>query len=120
MHKRMRRKSGINQRTRAWTSMRILRRFCLPDIIATAEISPGNCAKYVRALRKAGYLRTVRARRSGKAGGGAVYQLVRNTGPHAPLVKDGFVYDQNTGETMDSQGWLCVRPEHGRNDGEQP
>jgi len=99
--KRMRRASGINQRSRAWQSMRILRRFKLPDIVATAEISPNNCAKYIRALNAIGYLRVVQARHQGKAGGGAVYALVKNTGPNAPLAKDGFVYDPNTGEEID-------------------
>jgi len=90
----------INQRARAWQSMRILRRFNQPDIVATAEISANNCAKYIRALTGAGYLRVIKPRHNGKSGGGAVYQLVKNTGPAAPLTKDGFIYDPNSGEKV--------------------
>jgi hypothetical protein len=95
------RNQSRNQRSRAWQSMRILRRFKLSEIVATAEISANNCAKYIRALRQAGYLRVACAHHQGKAGGGAVYQLAKDTGPAAPLEKDGFMFDPNTGEVID-------------------
>lgn len=89
-------KQATNQRARAWQSMRILRRFSQPEIVATAEISPNNCAKYIRALLASGYLRVIRPRHNGKAGAGALYRLVKNTGPFAPMEKDGFIFDPNT------------------------
>ena len=83
-------------RDRAWQSMRIMRRFTLPDLMATAEISHDNAKKYVRGLVLSGYVRVVVERASGRKGGHAVYQLLRDTGPRAPrLQTDGRTYDPN-------------------------
>jgi hypothetical protein len=79
--------------------MRIMRRFTLPDLEATAEITRSNVDKFVRALLMSGHIRIARPKIEGVKGGHTVYQLVRNTGPYPPRVrKDGSVYDQNTGE----------------------
>ena len=89
-------------RDRAWQSMRILRRFSLPDLMATAEVGQDNARKYVRGLARAGYLRVVKAKANGHKGGHAVYQLVRDTGPRAPrLQKDGSTYDPNEHRTYE-------------------
>lgn len=83
-------------RARSWQSMRVLRRFTLPDLVATAEIGAANAKAYTIALRRAGYVRCVLARRAGK-GGHAVYMLARNTGPRAPMVRNnGTVWDANS------------------------
>lgn len=83
-------------RDRAWQSMRILRQFSVPDLVATAEIGRDNAHKYVRGLRRAGYLRVVREKREGVTGGHEAYMLVRDTGPKAPrLQTDGNTYDPN-------------------------
>jgi len=88
-----------NARYRAWQSMRMLRRFSIPDLVATAEISNANVSKYVRRLLHAGYLRVAQEKRSGIAGGHTVYQLIRNTGPSQPRCRsNGTLYDPNTGE----------------------
>lgn len=83
-------------RDRAWQSMRILRRFTLPDLCATAEIGLENAKKYMGGLWRAGYLRRIQECRSGHKGGHAVWMLVRDTGPQAPrLQRDGGTYDPN-------------------------
>jgi hypothetical protein len=85
--------------------MRVLRRFTLPDVVATAEIGPANARKYITSLVNAGYLRIVIEKQEGKKGGHAVYLLVRDTGPLAPrLQSDGYTYDPNQHRTY--QGGL--------------
>lgn len=84
-------------RDRAWQSMRILRTFTLPELVATADITPSNAKKYVRGLCTAGYVRVARAKDNGRKGGHALYRLVRDTGPHAPRLQiNGLTYDTNT------------------------
>lgn len=84
-------------RDRAWQSMRILRQFCLPDLVATAEIGGDNARKYIVGLRQSGYLIIARPKAEGRKGGHEFYRLVRDTGPKAPrLQSDGNTYDPNT------------------------
>ncbi len=83
-------------RDRAWQSMRMLRTFTLPDLMATAEIGYDNIKKYIGGLECAGYLRRVRDKNNGRKGGHVAWMLVRNTGPRAPrLQSDGNTYDPN-------------------------
>ena len=83
-------------RDRVWQSMRILRSFTQPDLVATADISTSNVKKYVSGLLKSGYLKVQHERDSGRKGGHAVYRIVRDTGPKAPrLQSDGNTYDPN-------------------------
>ncbi len=83
-------------RDRAWQSMRVMRRFTLPDLVATAEIHEDNAKKYVRGLVRSGYLRIAVEKDNGRKGGHAVYQLIRDTGPRAPRMQtDGSAYDPN-------------------------
>jgi len=89
-------------RDRAWASMRILRQFGLPELIATAEIGPANARKYVTGLRRAGYLIEAQPKANGRKGGHAGYRLVRDTGPKAPrLQSDGKTYDPNQHRVYD-------------------
>ena len=85
---------------RIWQSMRILRtRFTVADLITTAETGESATGKYVRALARAGYLRLVADRISGRSASRNVWALVRgHDSPLAPIVrKDGSgVYDPNT------------------------
>jgi hypothetical protein len=84
-------------RDRAWQSMRILRMFTLPDLIATAEIGESNVMAYVARLERSGYLRCIQPRQSGRKGGHASWRLIRNSGPYAPrLTRAGAVFDPNT------------------------
>ena len=90
----------VTSRQKAWQSMRILRRFTLPDLVATAEIGRENIKTYLARLERAGIIRKVLPRRSGVKGGHAVYALIRNSGPHAPRANSAAVYDPNSGEEI--------------------
>lgn len=82
-------------RQRMWNSMRILRQFSTIDIQLTADVRARNARQYVRVLLDAGYLRIAQPAQPGAAGGGAVYALVRNTGPHAPRAGLSGLRDPN-------------------------
>jgi|GEM_PF-7089170 len=83
-------------RERVWRAMRMLRRFTIPDLAATAEAGANNVQHYLIALERADYVRVAAPRRSGVKGGHAVYVLARDTGPHAPRVRgDNTVADFN-------------------------
>lgn len=82
-------------RARMWHAIRQLRRFSTGDIEATAEVSASHAQKYLRALVGGQYLRLVQARDSGRTGGHAVFQLVRDTGPHAPRIGKAALLDPN-------------------------
>ncbi|HYW03586.1 MAG TPA: hypothetical protein VFA86_06540 [Gammaproteobacteria bacterium] len=87
---------ATSARSRIWQSMRVLRRFDVPQLMATAEASRNNVGRFVLGLRRAGVIRVVRQHCNGHAGDCAVYQLVRNLGPHAPRVRiDGTCWDPN-------------------------
>jgi hypothetical protein len=78
--------------------MRYLIRFTAGDVCAVAEIGEENLRKYLKALAKAGFIRTDRPKRNGHSMGHVVWMLTRDTGPRQPVVrKDGSgVWDQNT------------------------
>jgi hypothetical protein len=85
-----------NGRERAWAAIRILRRFTIAEITATAEVGANNALKYILDLARAGYLHQVAERQAGAKLGGAVYALAVDSGPHAPRVRpDGSIYDTN-------------------------
>lgn len=84
-------------RDRIWQSMRILRQFRLPDLVATSEAGENNCLKYTRALCAAGIVRVVQPKASGIKGGHIAFSLVRDLGPKAPRLRsDGTTYDPNS------------------------
>lgn len=87
---------ATDKRAKAWTSMRVLARFDVRQICVTAEIERKNAQDYITRLTASGYLRIVKPKSS--AGRSlAIYQLVRNSGPKAPITrKTGHVYDPNT------------------------
>ena len=94
-------------RARAWKSMRILRQFTQADLQITAEIREKNVAAFVRPLVKAGFVRIHKPRRGGHSP--HVYQLVRDTGPLAPIPwKNGEVLDQNTRTIYDANGEVVI------------
>ena len=83
-------------RDRIWQSMRILRRFALSDLAATAEAGTANCLKYASGLCACGVLSVVTPRATGKKGGHITFALVRDLGPKAPRLRaDGTTYDPN-------------------------
>ncbi len=90
-----------------WQSMRIMRtRFTTADLVSTTTASESAVHKYCRALARAGFLRLVQARVSGRPASRDVWALVRDTGPAAPIRRqDGTgVYDPNTGAAWGVQG----------------
>ncbi len=95
------------QRGLIWQAMRVLRRFTRGDLETTCEgIDRSSLELYLVRLRRAGYLRVVATRP--KPNGGLptnVYQLVRDTGPRAPIVwvQKQQVCDQNTGDVFDAR-----------------
>lgn len=93
------RRSGTDMRQRAWTAMRIFKVFTAAQIQATAEVGQDNLGKYLKALHRAGYLTLLRHRRNGSAGGHALWHLVRDSGPTAPIVRNDRtgVHDPNSG-----------------------
>lgn len=92
------RKVQRNARYRAWQSMRILRRFTVADLMATAEISRHNVEPFLRRLERFGYIRRVGQRRAGYQHP-VLWMMVRNTGPNPPrCMRDGGIFDPNTGE----------------------
>lgn len=111
----LKRPPRVSLRQRAWNAMKILRSFTVPGLMtAAANASDGdaeeNLRRYCAKLRQAGYLRLAPRREPGTAPGSngfAIYTLVRDTGPLAPVVSPqrGAVHDFNTGEDMP-----CVLP----------
>lgn len=82
-------------RSRMWNSMRRLRQFTRAEVEATAEAGTSHAMKYIKALSQAGYLRIVVAKQQGIPGGHTVYQIVRDTGPHAPRIGKAGLLDPN-------------------------
>lgn len=79
-------------RARIWRSMRVMRRFTIADLCATAEARPWFVANYAAGLIKHGYLLTS----SAKANRRQVCILARDTGPKPPRPRaDGSIDDPN-------------------------
>lgn len=98
---RVRRRQPI-ARDRVWFSMRALRRFTLPMLEETAEANRSNCMKFAMALERAGILRRVVDRNSGRKGGHVQWLLVRDLGPLAPrLQSNGKTYDPNAHQVIE-------------------
>jgi len=82
-------------RSKAWTAIRIFgvrhERFEVDDLVQRISSEPSRemLVRYVAALTKSGHLQR---RERG------VFRLLRNTGPLAPVITRGVIYDPNTGE----------------------
>lgn len=94
-------------RQRAWTAIRLSRRFTVSEITMLAATPEDRGAerhlvKWFGHLVKAGYLAELPRRAPGTAltsNGHKCWALVRDTGETAPLIRpDGTYYDYNTGE----------------------
>ncbi|KZB51096.1 hypothetical protein [Thalassospira xiamenensis] len=98
-------KKGSTLRRRVWRVMAVKQKFTIDDLLSVStrgeeKNARNNVQKYLRCLCKAGYLRELR-RTPGEAitsNGFKRYQLIRHTGPLAPVLRQGGVYDSNTGE----------------------
>ena len=84
-------------RFRIWRSMRISKRFTLAELAASADASYANVLQFIRALRKAGYVKLVRkAIPAHRTEGRAVFLLADDSGPIPPRFRrDGSVFDAN-------------------------
>lgn len=77
--------------------MRILHTFSASQILICSEISELVAQEFVYQMHKANFLHLLEVYDPTVFGSENVYQLVRNTGPIAPLIcADGIVYDINT------------------------
>lgn len=100
-----RKQKGSNLRQRVWRVMPVKQKFTIDDLLGVAangeeKNARNNVQKYLRFLSEAGYLRELR-RVPGEAltsNGFKRYQLIRHTGPKAPVPRKNGVYDRNTGE----------------------
>ncbi len=77
-------------RARAWNSMRILRRFTLPDLCRTSAVDTTdgdyeNLKKWVNRLNLHGVIAKDGPPRMQTPGGFQLYRLVRDSGPFHPL-----------------------------------
>lgn len=101
-------------RQRAWRSMRMRRRFTVLDLVADAAtpddtLPENNLRRYLRELRKAGYVSTGPRRVGGTAltsNGHKLWVLSRDTGPRAPVFRSAIaaIHDPNLGEDVP-----CIR-----------
>ena len=97
-------------RVRLWRALRQVKKATIPDLIELAgkgdeRDAAGNARRYLRALRRAGYVTGLARKEPGTkitSTGFTRYLLVKNTGPAAPVwnSKHGELYDPNTGEVQ--------------------
>lgn len=72
-------------RRRIWQSMRIFRRFTLPDLCRTADANSSNTRKFLRRLVVHGYVQPIGGRVRGRAGSYQGWRLVHDIGPNYPM-----------------------------------
>ena len=95
-------------RQRAWRAMRVRRNFTVGDLISDAardgEDGYKHIQRYLWTLQAAGYVIGAGRQPGGRptSNGARIYQLMRDTGPRAPVYRTeaGVVRDQNTGEDL--------------------
>lgn len=75
-------------RHKIWQSMRILRRFTIPDLCKTARANENNVKKFVRSMTVHGYVAKQAGYVSGRKGAYQTFRLVRDVGPDYPLLCD--------------------------------
>lgn len=81
-------------RRRIWASMRMSAAgFRITQIAELTSVARKRVERYVNALQRAGYIAIVGAPKHGWQG--QTYRLVRDTGPVAPRVERGAVFDPN-------------------------
>jgi hypothetical protein len=72
-------------RNKIWRSMRILRRFTIPDLCRTAGAKRTNVRKFVKRLEVHGYVAQLGGYVSGRAGVFRGLRLVKDVGPVYPM-----------------------------------
>ncbi len=81
---KIRRARSNTARYRIWQSMRIMRRFTMPDLCRASDARLFNVRKFVDALVRHGYIAKNAGYVSGRAGVYQSYRIVRDTGPYYP------------------------------------
>jgi hypothetical protein len=106
------RASTAPQLQRIWQSMRVLRRFTAAELQAAAAAGKSQVGKYLSALKGAKIVRIAQPRVSGRPGSYDVWQLVRDLGPLAPILrKDGAaVFDPNGQRAWAARGPRAGEP----------
>jgi len=97
----------------AWQAMRILRRFTVEQLVVTSPALRYKAAcRYAYRLRQCGYLVLATKRPLGQPGMRDVLQLVRNSGPLAPIPRHAAVqvFDPNTNTTWAAGGLQVDQP----------
>jgi len=81
-------------RQKIWQSMRIMKRFTIPDIMRTVPGSTyTNVYKFFNRLEKSGYVGKVGVYVSGRPGEYQGYALLKDTGPVMPVLSYGRCSD---------------------------
>jgi len=93
-------------RVRIWRSMRMMHRFAIADLCATAEATNANARAYVEALVHAGYVRCIKKAAAARGPEGyAIFALVKDTGPLAPKrAGAGSIFDPNIADAEGGSG----------------
>lgn len=73
------------QRRKIWQSMRIMRRFTIPDLCRTAGTRRSNTRKFLLRLVVHGYAAPFGTFTGGRAGEYQSWRIVKDTGPDYPL-----------------------------------
>lgn len=102
---------ATDKRAALWLAMRVLLRFDLAHLVTTTEATRTNCQDYLTRLCRAGFVRLV-SKGNGPARRMAMYHLVRNSGPRAPITRrSGDVYDPNTDTIYTAAGAVKAKGE---------
>lgn len=99
-------------RARVWRTLQLRKRVTIPEIIENAakgtEKNPyTNIQHYLRALKRAGYVKELAMREEGTApesNGHKIWLLVKDTGPKQPIIRKNGLYDPNTEEEITFTG----------------
>lgn len=108
-----RRRKEATFRQKIWRALRMKQKATIGELVETAgdgteRAAESNAGRYLAALERAGYVRRLR-RQAGTAptsNGFLRYQIVRNTGPDAPVVQKGgaALFDPNENRVVWYEG----------------
>ncbi len=91
----------VTLRQKMWKSIRIMKRFNIPDIIRTVpKTSYNGTAKYIGLLEKAGFVGKVGTYVSGRAGEYQGYVLLKDAGPIMPVLRSDRRNDASVKEPV--------------------
>lgn len=99
-------------RARVWRTLQLRKRATIPEILenatrGTEKDAYSNVLGYVRALKRAGYVRELAMRAEGTApesNGYKIWLLIKDTGPKQPIVRKHALFDPNTKEEIAFEG----------------